>query len=158
MINIRKGRIEDCDAVFNLIFELAVFEKEPDAVENSPEQLRKDGFEQNPPLFELIIAEDDESGICGMAMFYMAYSSWKGKMLYLDDLVVAADMRNKGIGKMLIKALFKYAKEQQVNIVKWEVLDWNTNAIKFYEKLGANFSEEWIHCKFYKNQIKLLAK
>jgi ribosomal protein S18 acetylase RimI-like enzyme len=82
-----------------------------------------------------------------MALFYNAYSTWKGKYLFLDDLVVSEKYRRNGVGEQLIQAFLKEAKKQEVHFVKWQVLHWNSPAIEFYKKLGVEFDEEWIDCK-----------
>jgi len=153
---IRKATREDAFAAHQLIVELAVFEKAPNAVTNSIEQFTKDGFGENP-LYNLIVAENNNKEIVGMALYFYAYSTWKGKMLYLDDLIVTKSCRNKGIGKKLIDELFVIAKANDVKIVKWEVLDWNKPAVEFYEKLGAKIDKEWWACKFYEHQIEELS-
>jgi len=154
---IRKATKADATAAHQLIVELAIFEKAPNAVTNTIEQFTKDGFGENP-IYNLIVAETNNKQIVGMALYFYAYSTWKGKMLYLDDLIVTQSWRNKGIGKKLIDELFVIAKENNANIVKWEVLDWNTPAIEFYKKLGAKIDKEWWACKFYAPQIEELSK
>jgi len=153
---IRKARREDAPAAHQLIVELAIFEKAPNSVTNTIEQFTEDGFGE-APIFNLIVAESSSKEIVGMALYFYAYSTWKGKMLYLDDLVVTKNWRNKGIGKILIDELFVIAKANNVKIVKWEVLDWNTPAVEFYKKLGAKIDKEWWSCKFYEHQIEELS-
>lgn len=156
-ITIRKATKADTPAAHQLIVELAIFEKVPEAVTNTLEQFTKDGFGENP-IYNLIVAENTNNKIVGMALYFYAYSTWKGKMLFLDDLIVTEKWRNKGIGKKLIDELFVIAKANNAKIVKWEVLDWNKPAIDFYEKLGAKIDKEWWACKFYEHQIEELSK
>ncbi|MDX1829771.1 MAG: GNAT family N-acetyltransferase [Lutibacter sp.] len=138
---IRKGEIEDMPSVLKLIKELAVFEKEPDAVEVLLEDLEKDGF-GNKPLFKTYVAEMDNK-IVGMALFYPRYSTWKGPTIHLEDLIVSKDMRGLNIGTALYKKVLEYAYEKNVRRVEWVVLDWNTPAIDFYEKSGATVLRDW---------------
>ena len=140
-MNIRKGTAEDMPAVLELIKELAVFEKEPDAVVITAEDLVKDGF-SNDPLFYTYVAEVDNE-IIGMALFYYRYSTWKGKTIHLEDLIVKEASRGTGVGSALYKTVLKFAKEQGVRRVEWVVLDWNTHAINFYERSGAAILKDW---------------
>ncbi|MEO0895172.1 MAG: GNAT family N-acetyltransferase [Bacteroidota bacterium] len=153
MIHIRKGAREDMASVFALVKELAEYEKEPQAVKTSIEIYQRDGFDVERPLFEVFVAENEEKEIVGIALFYFGYSTWKGKMLYLDDLVVSENHRRKGIGKKLMDRLVAYAQEKDAQIIKWQVLHWNTPAIEMYKSLGAVMDEEWIDCKLYKDQM-----
>lgn len=149
---VRKGEKKDASACYELIKELALFEKEPDAVKNTLEQFTIDGFGAEP-VFQLFVAEAEEK-VVGMALYFTAYSTWKGKMLYLDDLVVNINYRAFGIGSALIKALMKRAKELDAKIVKWQVLNWNEPAIEFYKKMDMTFDNSWIECKFYEEDIE----
>ncbi|WP_445748491.1 GNAT family N-acetyltransferase [Polaribacter sp.] len=138
---IRQGQPKDAQAILDLIIELAVFEKEPNAVEITKEDLLKDGFSENPK-FRLFVAEE-ENIIIGMALFYERYSTWKGKTIHLEDLIVTHQKRNLGVGKALYTAVLKYAYDHNFNRVAWEVLDWNTNAIEFYKSTGATYLSGW---------------
>jgi GNAT superfamily N-acetyltransferase len=138
---IRKGKKEDMSSVLLLIKELAKFEKEADAVLVTVEDLEKDGFSENP-LFEVFVAEVANE-IVGIALFYNRYSTWKGKTIHLEDLIVKESKRSLGIGKALYNEVLKYAYAQGLKRVEWNVLDWNTAAIEFYEKTGALILKEW---------------
>lgn len=138
---VRKGKIEDVEAVLQLITELAVFENEPDAVEITAEDLKKDGF-GTVPKFDFFVAEEDKE-IIGLAFFYERYSTWKGRSLHLEDLIVTKSKRKSGVGKALYAEVLKYAHKNDYNRVAWEVLDWNKNAIQFYENSGAKVLREW---------------
>ena len=138
---IRKGNPEDMGAVLGLIQELAVFEKEPDAVLITEIDLVRDGFGPNP-LFQVFVAEVDTE-IVGIALYYYRYSTWKGKTLHLEDLVVKDKMRGTGLGFALYSEIIKQAKIDQVRRIDWNVLDWNTPAINFYEKTGAKVLRDW---------------
>jgi GNAT superfamily N-acetyltransferase len=138
---IRRGEEKDAQSVLDLITELAVFEKEPDAVEITVDDLLKDGFSENPK-FKLFVAEED-SKVIGIALFYERYSTWKGKAIHLEDLMVTESKRKIGAGKALYSAVLKYANENNFNRVAWEVIDWNTNAINFYKSTGATYLNDW---------------
>ena len=138
---IRKGTIDDMPAVLGLIRELAVFEREPDAVVVTVADLERDGF-SDVPLFETFVAEVGGS-IVGMALFYYRYSTWKGRTIHLEDLIVTDSMRGKGIGQALFDEVMKRAEADGVRRVEWNVLAWNTDAIRFYEKSGADVLDDW---------------
>ncbi len=143
-MNIRTAEKEDMNAVLGLIHELADFENEPDAVEITVEDLIRDGFSEKP-LFYVFVAETDSEPkeIVGIAFYYYRYSTWKGKTIHLEDLVVKKSMRGKGIGYALYSEIIKQAKKDKVKRIDWNVLDWNTIAIDFYEKTGARVFKEW---------------
>lgn len=138
---IRKGTPNDMQAVLDLIIELAVFEKEPDAVVVTREDLIRDGFSSHP-LFHTFVAEKNNE-IIGMALYYYRYSTWKGKTIHLEDLVVKENHRGTGAGLALYKEIIKQGKKDNVKRVEWNVLDWNENAIRFYEKSGAKILKDW---------------
>ncbi|MFV5694517.1 GNAT family N-acetyltransferase [Flavobacterium sp. LB3P122] len=149
-MNIRKGNPEDMEAVLGLIQELADFEKEPDAVLITVDDLVRDGFGPTP-LFHVFVAEV-ESGpsdsqqakqIVGIALYYYRYSTWKGKIIHLEDLVVKDEMRGTGLGYALYSEIIKQGKKDNVRRIDWHVLDWNTPAIEFYEKSGAKVLKDW---------------
>lgn len=149
-MKIRKGEKEDMSGVLALIQELAAFEKEPDAVLITEEDLVRDGFGENP-LFHVFVAEVDKNSsdskqskeIVGIALYYYRYSTWKGKTIHLEDLIVKDSMRGTGLGYALYSEIIKQAKKDQVRRIEWAVLDWNTPAIDFYEKSGAKVFDEW---------------
>ncbi|WDO13526.1 GNAT family N-acetyltransferase [Flavobacterium sp. WW92] len=138
---IRKGTENDMPAVLGLIKELAVFEKEPNAVVVTIEDLVRDGF-GTQPLFHTFVAELD-SQIIGMALFYYRFSTWKGKTIHLEDLIVTEKMRGTGAGMALYSEIIKEGEKENVRRIEWNVLDWNTPAIKFYEKSGAKVLSDW---------------
>lgn len=139
---IRKGLKQDMPSVLGLIKELAVFEKEPDAVVITVDELVKDGFGDNP-LFQTFVAEVGGE-IIGIALFYYRYSTWKGKTIHLEDLIVKQDKRGTGAGSALYKEVLKFAKQDGVRRVEWVVLNWNTHAINFYERSGAAILQDWL--------------
>jgi len=138
---VRQGQQKDIQAILDLIIELAVFEKEPNVVEITIDDLLNDGF-SSTPKFRLFVAEE-ENNIIGMALFYERYSTWKGKSIHLEDLIVTQNKRALGVGKALYTEVLKYAFENNFNRVAWEVLDWNTNAIEFYKSTGATYLSGW---------------
>lgn len=138
---IRKGVENDMQSVHNLITELAVFEKEPEAVEITVDNLIEDGFSEHPK-FNIFVAEE-ENKIIGIALFYERYSTWKGKSIHLEDLIVTKSRQKIGAGKALYTAVLKYAFENDFNRVAWEVIDWNKNAIEFYKSTGATYLNDW---------------
>lgn len=140
-MNIREGKKEDMSAVLELIKELATFEKEPDAVVVTVEDLERDGFGENP-LFYTFIAIIDEQ-IVGAALYYYRYSTWKGRTIHLEDLIVKEKSRGAGVGYALYKEVIAQGKKDGVRRIEWNVLDWNTPAIDFYKKTGAIVLDDW---------------
>ena len=138
---IRKATKNDMPSVLELIQELATFEKEPDAVVVTVDDLVRDGFSENP-LFQCFVAEVDGE-IIGMALYYYRYSTWKGKTIHLEDLIVKESKRGTGAGFALYKEIIKQGKAENVRRIEWNVLDWNTPAIDFYEKSGAKVLSDW---------------
>ncbi|TBN01875.1 GNAT family N-acetyltransferase [Hyunsoonleella flava] len=138
---IRDSKREDMPHVLKLIKELAIYEKEPDAVEVTVEDLQNDGFGEHPQ-FHCFVAEIN-SQIEGIALVYNRYSTWKGRAIHLEDLIVSEKMRGYGIGSKLLDEVVKYSHSLGVKRINWEVLDWNEPAIKFYEKNGANVMRDW---------------
>lgn len=138
---IRPAQAEDMADVLRLIRELAVFENEPDAVEVTLEQLREDGFGASP-RFRCLVGSDHDA-IVGMALFYPRYSTWKGLVIHLEDLIVTEAARGTGLGSALLTEVIRYAARQGARRVSWEVLDWNAPAIEFYEGRGARIMGEW---------------
>jgi len=138
---IREGNSEDMKAVLGLIQELADFEKEPEAVLVTVDDLIRDGF-GSVPLFHVFVAEVEKE-IVGIALYYYRYSTWKGKTIHLEDLIVKDKMRGAGLGYALYSEIIKQAKKDKVRRIDWNVLDWNTPAIEFYEKSGAKVLDDW---------------
>ena len=140
-ITIRKAKKEDMSRVHELIMELAIYEKLPQEVEVNQSDLINDGFGENP-LFHCFVAEVN-SKVEGMAIIYNRYSTWKGKTVHLEDLIVTKNMRNKGIGALLLDNVILFGKQMNVKRISWEVIDWNKEAIKFYERKGAKLISDW---------------
>jgi len=138
---IRKGMPKDMPEVLALITELAIFEKEPNAVVVTAEDLLRDGFSENP-LFCTFVAEV-QNEIIGVALFYYRFSTWKGKTIHLEDLIVKETKRGTGAGFALYTEIIKQGKKDNVKRIEWNVLDWNTPAIAFYKKSGATVLNDW---------------
>ena len=159
-MNIRKGEKKDMKAVLELIQELATFEKEPDAVVVTVADLERDGFGPNP-LFHSFVAEMDNDPsdseqakqIVGMALYYYRYSTWKGKTIHLEDLIVKEKMRGSGLGLALYSKIIEQGKLDNVRRIEWNVLDWNTPAIDFYIKSGAKILYDWRVAQMDENGI-----
>ena len=138
-MNIRKGTRNDLPATFDLVKELALFEKSPASVTtdiNHYYACYEDG------VFDFLVAEE-EGVIIGMALFYITFSTWRGKMMYLEDFYVKPEFRSSGIGQRLFDEFIQTSKSAGCKQVKWQVLDWNDGAVRFYEKNGAIIEKEW---------------
>lgn len=151
-IIIRKGEKKDLPQTLDLVKELAAYEKAPHEVTVTLEEMEQCGFGTNP-IFGFFVGEN-ENKIVGIALYYIKYSTWKGKCLFLEDIIVTEQFRKFGIGKKLFDEVVKVAKEMKAPRMEWQVLEWNEPAIKFYEKLNSNFDKEWINCKLTEEQIK----
>lgn len=151
-VKIRKGVKSDLPAVLDLIKELADFERALNEVTVSLEDLEHDGF-GNHPYYWFIVAEK-EGEIIGLSFYFIRYSTWKGRFLFLEDFVVKESFRNKGVGALLFEETIRIAKELDVKGMTWQVLDWNKNAIRFYEKYNSNISTEWYNGKLTYEQLK----
>ena len=143
LINIRKATEADFPAILGLIKELALFEKAPEKVTNSLEQMKE---EQH--LFQCVVAETKQGEIVGMALWFYAYYTWVGKSLYLDDLYVKETYRKMKIGTALLNYVMDVARTEKCKRVRWQVLNWNENAINMYRKSGAVIDGEWLNCDF----------
>jgi len=141
MLTIRPATVADAALLRTMIWELADFEKEPDAVLTTEADIARDGFGANP-LFRALIAEWDGQP-AGYALFFGYYSTWRGAGLYLEDLFVRRDFRGRGIGSALLARVAQTAQQENCVFMKWEVLNWNEPAIEMYKALGADFMDEW---------------
>jgi len=148
-INIRTASEEDFPLILSLIKELAAFEKMPEKVTNSVEQMK-----QEKDYFQCLIAETGTREIVGIALFYFVYYTWVGKSLYLDDIYVKDSFRKQKIGSELLKKLFEIARTENCKRVRWQVLNWNKPAIEMYKKYGAEIDNEWLNCSFEHDAIK----
>ncbi len=152
VFTVRKGTKNDVKAVHALIVELAIYERAEQEVSNTVDQLLRDGFGEDP-VYELLVAET-EGKVVGMALWYTKYSTWKGKCGYLEDLVVQADLRGRGIGKALFLEVAKACARRGYGRMEWQVLDWNEPAIGFYRSLGAGLDPEWLNGKLTKDELQ----
>ena len=149
---IRKGEKKDLQGVLNLIKELASFEKASLEVSNTLEMMEEDGFGTNP-VFKFFVAEK-EGKLVGMALYYIKYSTWKGKCVYLEDIIVTESMRGKKIGDKLFSEVVRASRDLNVQRLEWQVLSWNNPAINFYKRYKTQFDDEWINCKLIHSQLQ----
>ena len=143
---IRKANRSDVAAIFGLIQELALYEKAPEQVTNTADNLAQDLFDKN--LCEAIVAEIKDE-IVGFALYYTSYSTWKGACLYLEDFYVKEDKRKYGIGQLLFDEILLIAKRSNVKRMDWQVLEWNEPAIRFYQKQQALLDPEWLNGRLF---------
>jgi GNAT superfamily N-acetyltransferase len=151
-MNIRKGVKADLPRVLELIKELALYEKALDQVSNSVGQMEIDGFGINP-VYGFFVAERDEQ-IVGMALYYFRYSTWKGKRLYLEDIIVTEKERGFGWGRLLFEKTMQFSIEENCTGMMWQVLDWNEPAIGFYKKYKSRIEDGWLNCHLERAEIK----
>lgn len=159
-IKIRRAVEADCPRLLELVNELAVYERAPGEVTVSLREFEESGFGNNPVWWgfvacahqgagsekpELLPAEQPEGKVIGFALYYIRYSTWKGRRLYLEDILVTEDMRGRGVGKLLFDRIIEEAKEKKFNGIVWQVLEWNEPAINFYKKYNAKFDPEWVN-------------
>jgi GNAT superfamily N-acetyltransferase len=154
--SIRAATFEDAEAIHGFIYELAVYEKEPDAVEATPASIRAQ-MESDRPPFECVIGQAGGTPV-GMALFFQSYSTWKGVPgIYLEDLYVQPDHRGSGYGGELLAELAKIAVERGFARVDWQVLDWNTPSIEFYENVDAEIKRDWLPCRLTGDALTAMA-
>ena len=158
---IREARREDVTEIVELIHALAEYEKEPDAVRNSPETLTSQLFCEHPAVFAYVAEAPAGSGrrIDGMALWFLNYSTWEGTHgIYLEDLYVREDARGRGAGKALLTQLARTAVRRGYARVEWSVLKWNTPSIEFYRSLGAAPMDEWDTYRLTGNALESLGQ
>ena len=155
-IRIRVGVKSDLPRVLELVKELAEFERAPHEVINTVALMEQDGFGPNP-IYGFFVAEN-ENGIIGLALYYWRYSTWKGKRLFLEDIIVTEKERGKGAGKLLFDRTMQHTLDEKCSGMMWQVLDWNEPAITFYKKFGSKLDEEWINCSLEASQIEAVLK
>lgn len=151
-IEIRKGTQADIPSALNLVKELAAYEKAPDEVEVTIAEMTEWGFGEGKQ-FDFYVALLD-GVIVGMALYYFKYSTWKGKCLFLEDIIVTESQRGKGLGKLLFDKVVEVSKDMKVRRMEWQVLDWNSPAIEFYKKYDATLDGEWLNCKLTNHQLE----
>ena len=149
-MEIRQAELPDFESVHDLICELALYEKAPAEVITDPEILAQHCLANNPFVFCWVCVHDHQ--ILGTAICYIRYSTWKGPVLYLEDIVVKESSRRKGVGTALLNHLIAFAKKRKFERISWQVLDWNQPAIDFYKKFDVNFDESWINVTHQLNQ------
>lgn len=153
-IETRKGLIDDLPAVLELVKELAAYEKAPNEVSVTLAEMQHHGFGASR-IFEFFVALEQHK-IVGIALYYYKYSTWKGRCLFLEDIIVTSAKRGLGIGKLLFYEVGKVAQTQGVRRMEWQVLDWNEDAIKFYKKMPVHLDAEWINCKLTDKELNEL--
>lgn len=151
-MNIRKGIKTDLPRVLELIKELALYERSLDQVTNTVEQMEIDGFGQNP-LFGFFVAERGPR-IIGISLYYFRYSTWKGKRLYLEDIIVTENERGTGCGRMLFERTMQFSIHEKCSGMMWQVLSWNEPAINFYKKYNSRIDGEWLNCHLESGEIE----
>ncbi|MBL7789063.1 MAG: GNAT family N-acetyltransferase [Chitinophagales bacterium] len=144
----------DIPTILSLIRELANFERQPDAVILSESEMERAIFGEQPWVF--VYVAEIENKVVGMALYYYGFSTWKGRSLHLEDLIVNENYRKLGIGKALMNQVIEVAKSEKVERMSWEVLDWNEPAIKFYKSLNTQFYKDWWLCRLFKEQLEKL--
>ena len=158
MTTIRAATAADAGLILEFVRELAVYEREPDAVKIDAEELRRDGFPEagGERYFECLIAEDDGTP-AGIALFFPVYSTWRGRCLHLEDLFVRPQFRGRGLGKALLVRVAAIAVERGCSRLFWHVLDWNEPAIEFYKSLGATPLDEWTRMQLVDEKLAAIA-
>ncbi len=144
---IRTATRQDVIAIFQLIEELASFERAPEQVVNTPQQLEIDLFDER--ICSAIVATDDSNEVIGFALYYISYSTWKGRCLYLEDFYVKEVVRKQGFGQALFDEVVRIAKQMGVKRMDWQVLDWNHTALNFYRRNHATLDPEWINGRLF---------
>jgi GNAT superfamily N-acetyltransferase len=144
--------VRDLPRVLDLIKELADYEHGLSHVTNTVESMTLDGFGPHP-IYGLFVAEDPTGVLVGISVYYYRYSTWKGKRLFLEDIVVTQSQRGQGVGAQLFERTLMKALEERCTGVMWQVLGWNEPAIRFYKKYGARLDPEWINCSLESAEI-----
>lgn len=155
-VTLRPAEKQDSEAILRLIQELAVFEKEPESVLLTVSDIEQYGFGSSP-LFQCLVAQVEQQ-VIGMALYYQRFSTWKGPTYHLEDLIVTEAYKGKGIGTQLYTAFIQMAYESGVERIEWNVLDWNTPAVGFYEKSGATVLHDWSSVQMHKAEMEAFLK
>jgi len=156
MYFLREGQKSDLPRVLELINELALYEKAPEQVTNTLERMEKEGFGPQPVYGFFVCVKDSSQEIIGIAVYYYRYSTWKGKRLYLEDIVVTESERGNGAGKLLFDRVMAKSLEEECSGMMWQVLDWNAPAINFYKKYDALLEAGWLNAHLQDYEIKKL--
>lgn len=152
---IRRAEARDVPRMLELVRELALFEREPEAVTVTEAEMLDAGFGAKP-VWSGWVAER-AGAVVGMAVCYTRYSTWRGRTLYLEDIIVTDAMRGRKVGERLFRACVQHAAAEGYNRMRWQVLDWNVDAIRFYERFGASISSGWLNGELTKEQLHALA-
>ena len=155
-IKIRRGVEKDLPEVLALVKELAVYERAPNGVEVTLQEMQNWGFGKDK-IFEFFVAEN-ENKIVGISLYYYKYSTWKGKCLFLEDIIVTEEFRRYGLGSKLFNEVARVAKQQKVRRMEWQVLEWNESALNFYKKYNSHLDDEWVNCKLTFEQLQAFEK
>ena len=153
-MKIRQGIKKDLPSVLKLIKELADYENAIDQVTITLEDLQQDGFGSHPWYWFLVAEKEGE--IIGLSFYFVRYSTWKGKFLFLEDFVIKEEYRRQGVGSILFEETIKICNKLKLNGMSWQVLDWNQSAINFYKKYNAEIKNDWLNGKLTKKQIQEL--
>ena len=151
-ITLRNAVKTDIPDILSLIKELALYERAPLEVTITAQDLEQDGFGENP-IFYAIMADAD-GAVAGMAFYYFSYSTWKGKCMYLEDIIVKEHLRGNNIGTILFEKMIEIAQQNKVKRLHWQVLDWNEPAINFYKKYDAVLDNTWVNGKLTDEQLQ----
>ncbi|MEO6119545.1 MAG: GNAT family N-acetyltransferase [Terriglobales bacterium] len=158
MLSIRPATRDDVALILEFIRLLAEYEREPQSAVATAADILRDGFNTTQPRFHVVIADWDGKP-AGFAFYFFNYSTWMGKPgLYLEDLFVKPEFRGKGIGKSLMQHLAQIAVRENCYGMRWQVLDWNTPAIDFYESFGGKLLQEWITVRVMGDELRQLAE
>ena len=158
MLSIRPATLRDVSLLMRLGQELAEYEREPNAIAITEEDLLRDGFGPQPK-FRAILAEDNETAQpAGYAVFFPCYSTWNGPGMFLEDLFVRVPFRGRGIGKALVAEVARIARQEGCRNIRLDVLHWNEPAIRFYKSLGAEYFEEWRNVIIREDALDRLAR
>lgn len=146
-MNLRRAEKRDIPAMLKLIQELADYEKAPQEVTVDPTHFEASGFGPHPVWWAFVVEDENLDGkpVVGFALYYIRYSTWKGQVMYLEDIIVTSEYRGRGIGKMLMDKLIEEARDKDFKRIAWQVLEWNEPAIRFYKKYNAQFDPEWVN-------------
>ncbi len=148
LTKVRKATLDDMSGILHLVRQLALYERAPEAVTATLADYEKNYLEG---VFEALVAVNETGNIIGTTIYYMAWSTWRGRMLYLEDFVVDDSMRGQGTGKLLFDALIQEAITLDCRLMKWQILDWNQPALNFYQKYQAVIEKEWLNGKIIFN-------
>lgn len=155
-VAIRPAEARDVPAMLTLVRELATFEKEPEAVTVTEAEMTEAGFGPRPVWWGWVAEVD--GAVQGMAICYERYSTWRGRVGYLEDIVVTEAARGRRIGERLFRACAQDALRRGYHHLTWQVLDWNTDAMRFYARLGAEFDPQWVNGRMSREVMERLVR